>query len=84
MLNYIDLYTEVKKYFPTDRKETEKMPRQYIANIIHTVVGKPFREWSDNLVKTRNVHQAEKKEMFIELDPEVQKVFDASTSVSCK
>lgn len=30
---------------PTKKKEIEKFPRQYIANIIHTLVGKPFQAW---------------------------------------
>ena len=57
------------KALPTGEKEIEKLPRQYIANIIHTIVGKPFQEWIDAQLEARHAELAEKKEMFIELDP---------------
>ena len=69
MLEYASKVPAVMKALPTGEKETEKLPRQYIANIIHTIVGKPFQEWVDAQLEARNAELAEKKEMFIELDP---------------
>ena len=42
MLEYASMFPEALKALPTGYKETEKLPRQYIANVIHTIVGKPF------------------------------------------
>ena len=69
MLEYAAMFPEAMKAFPTAAKEREKFPRQYIANVIHTIVGKSFREWMDRKLEDRNADLAEKREMFIELDP---------------
>ena len=63
------MYPEVLKALPTGEKEIEKLPRQYIANVIHTIVGQPFREWMDAKLVERNQELTEKKDMIIELDP---------------
>ena len=84
MLDYANMFPEVMKAFPQNRKETEKFPRQYIANLIHTLVGKPFRQWVDAKLEARNTELAEKKEMVIELDPQIEAIFKASTAVSGK
>lgn len=84
MLDYAQMFPEVLKAFPLRREETEKFPRQYIANVLHTLVGKPFRQWVDNKLEERNAELTEKKEMVIELDPEIEAIFKASTAVSGK
>ena len=43
MLEYAEMYPEVKRALPSGEKEIDKLPRQYIANIINTIVGEPFR-----------------------------------------
>ena len=63
------MYPEVLKTLPTGDKEIEKLPKQYIASVIHTIVGKPFREWMDAKLVERNEELIEKKDMLIELDP---------------
>ena len=82
MMEYAQMFPEVMKAFPTGDKEAEKLPRQYIANVIHTLVGKPFRQWIDAKLEERNVELVEKKEMLIELDPQIEALFKASNSVS--
>ena len=39
---------------PIEPREVEKLPRAYLANVIYTIVGKPFRDWVDGAIKTRN------------------------------
>ena len=84
MLDYASMFPEVMRAFPPRMKEIEKFPRQYIANVIHTIVGKPFREWVDRHLEERNAELVEKNEMNIELDPEIEAIFKASTAVSGK
>ena len=36
-------HDEVMRAFPLVQQEREKLPRQYVINIIYTIVGQPFR-----------------------------------------
>ena len=45
MLTYARARAEVMKALPIVDKEIEKLPRQYIANVIYTIVGDAFAEW---------------------------------------
>ena len=42
MLAFGEQYEEVMRALPVVGKEILKLPRAYIANVIHTVVGDPF------------------------------------------
>ena len=67
---------------PLSIPEIKKLPRQYIANIISTIVGKPFDDWIERIVNQRHVKRAEKGNMNISMDPEIARLFLASTAVS--
>ena len=43
-------YPEVLRALPTEQAEKEKLPRQYVINVIYTLVGEPFRNWVDKQV----------------------------------
>ena len=58
-----------------ESKEIAKLPRQYIANVIYTLVGKPFRIWADEQIKKRNERVTEEKDLVIEMDPEIAEIF---------
>ena len=60
------------------------MPRQYLANIVYTVVGKPFYDWVDGKIEERNKKVINEANMGIEMDPEIAAIFKASTAVSGK
>ena len=64
--------------FPLELQEREKLPRQYVINAIYTLAAQDFRDWVDALVNQRHLEIAEQKQMYIELDPEVAEVFNAS------
>ena len=68
--------------FPLELQEREKMPRQYVINVIYTLAGQQFRSWVDELVDKRHQEIAEQKQLYIELDPEVAKAFHESKAVS--
>ena len=38
------------KALPVLRREIEKMPRPYIANVIYTIIGQPFKDWVEKRV----------------------------------
>jgi len=39
---------------PLVQREIDRLPRDYIANIIHTIVGKPFQDWVNQKVEERH------------------------------
>ena len=45
MFEYAKMFPEVMKCLPLEEKEILQLPRQYLANVIYTVVGKPFQDW---------------------------------------
>ena len=59
LLGYASRYPEVMRALPISQKEIRKLPRQYIGNIIHSIVGQPFKKWVDDRVDARNVKVAE-------------------------
>ena len=69
---------------PESKKELMKMPRSYIANVIYTLIGDAFQEWSDKRIVTRNEKVVKDRDMEIKMDPEIAAIFKASTAVSGK
>ena len=67
-----------------DSREIHKISREWICNIIATVLGKKFTDWVKEQIENRNEEVTVKKGLEIELDPDVAAAFKASTSVSCK
>ena len=67
---------------PIAEKEIKKLPRGYIANLIYTIVGQPFSDWVKQRVDARNQKVAEEGEHYIELDPEMAAIYQASNAVS--
>ena len=73
----------IHNYMP-DRLEIHKISREWICNIVATVLKNKFTDWIDEQIKIRNEEVRDKKDMDIELDEDVYAAFKASTSVSCK
>ena len=69
------MYPEVMKALPIVEKEILKLPRSYIGNVIHTIVGDPFNQWVQQKVQARNAKLTEDKDMNVELDPEIAEIF---------
>ena len=45
MLRFSKDFPIVNEALPLELKEYDKLPRSYIANIIYTLVGEPFKLW---------------------------------------
>ena len=82
LLEFARPYDQVIAALPLVKTEIDKLPRQYIANIISTLVGKPFDEWIDKRVNARHEKRAEEGNLNIQMDPEIARIFQASTAVS--
>ena len=55
-----------------------------MANVIYTLVGRPFEAWVNSKVEERNRKVKEEKNLMIEMDPEIARIFRDSTAVPGK
>jgi len=74
---------ELMSYLP-DEKELHLLPRQWLANVIYTKLGERFKEWVSHHVKERHEKYVVKRNMLIDMDPEIAAAFNQSTMVSSK
>jgi hypothetical protein len=84
MLNWARKYPEVAQALPKETAEVENLHRGYVANVIYTIVGDNFKDWVDKKLKERTKKMAEDKDLNIKMDPQIYKIFKASTSISGK
>ena len=84
MLAFAAAYPEVARALPSEEREVKKLHRSYIANVIHTLVGEPFRQWVEINMAARNRKIEVDQNLMIEMDAEVLRAFQASTSISGK
>ncbi len=74
---------EVERALPPP-KEISKLCRGYLANVIYTVMGEPFRQWVAQQINQRNQRIALEGNNMISMDPEIARIFQQSTSISGK
>ena len=82
MLYHAKNFPAVGRHLPAEPREVEKLPRAYLANVIYTVVGDPFKEWVDEEIAKRNANIVKEQALAIDMDPEVYRAFMASQHVS--
>ena len=61
-----------------------KLPRQFLCNIAYTKIGKAFSDYVTATLDKRHFEIAEKKDLLIEMDSEIAKVFVQSKAISSK
>ena len=71
----------VADYLP-ETKEINKLPKQWIANVCHTLLKRTFSDWVRAQVDERNKNLLVKKDMLIDVDQEIADAFHASTKTS--
>ena len=76
-------FPEVENYLP-DEKDLHRLPRQWLANVIYTIVGEEFQNWVTECIRNRNDHIAEKQNLIVELDPVIAAAFNNSLNISSK
>ena len=84
ILNFARDYPEVQQALPEEQREVDKLLRQYIINIVYTLVGDPFKEWVDGVMHARDEKIKNERNLGIQLDPEIMRAFRASSAVSSK
>ena len=67
---------------PDQEHETRKLGRQYLINVLYTSLGEKFKQWVGVRVEKRHQEVKEEGKKYIELDPEIHKLFTESKAVS--
>lgn len=70
MLDYAATKPGVMEALPIIQREREKLPRAYVANMIYTIVGEPFKKWVEARVNERHNLRRQQTDT-IEMDPEI-------------
>ena len=71
----------VKERLP-DPKDIMRLPKQYLINVVYTIVGQQFAQWVKEKVEERNNKVSVDKGLLIEVDDEIANAFAASTAIS--
>ena len=77
-------HPEVYAYLPEPSIELPKVPKAWLANVCATLLHEKFTKWVKEQVAARHEKVLELKDMGIVMDPEMAKIFNASTAVSSK
>ena len=59
-----------------------RLGRQYLINVLYTRLGQKFQDWVDERVNHRHSQVKEDQNKYIDLDPEIHKLFMESKAVS--
>ena len=78
-----DGHQHVFQYMP-DAQEIHKVPKQWLCNIANSILKDQFSDWVKSQVELRNENVKSKKNMMIQMDPELAAAFAASSKVSRK
>ena len=74
---------KVMDALPMVKREVDKLPRAYIANVIYTLTGAAFVQWIEKQVNERNAKIQREADM-IEMDSQIAAIYQASTAISGK
>ena len=58
------------QHLPEER-DMHRLPRQFVVNVLYTILGDQVADWVKSMVETRNSKLAEKRKMLLDLDPEI-------------
>ena len=83
ILDFGRTFPKVVAALPNDR-ETRKMSRSYICNVINTLVPERFGKWVTSKMSERNLNLVTKQDLNICLDADIAKAYAASTAVNRK
>ena len=77
-------HPEVYDYLPEPELELPKTPKQWLGNVCATVLKEEFSNWVKYKIEDRNGKVAIKKDIMIQMDPQMAEIFRQSTAVSSK
>ena len=83
LLEWCGDHAIVLDYIP-DLNEIRKVPKQWLINIIYSLVGNQFKAWVREQIEARNSRMTVDREVMINLDPQIAAAFAKSTAISSK
>ena len=78
---FIAEHAQCLQYLPVEQ-EWEKLPKQWICNIIHSSVENEFADWVKQRIEERNAGIVKEKNLGINIDPEIMRCFMSSNAIS--
>ena len=70
--------------FVPEINEIRKVPKQWLINLVYSLVGNKFKSWVRDQIESRNTKLTVEKDIMIKLDPKIAAVFHNSSAVSSK
>ena len=68
-------HPEVYQYLPEPNLELPKVPKQWLGNVCATLLEEKFTDWVKFQVEARHDKVSIKKDIMIQLDPEMARIF---------
>ena len=65
-----------------DEQDIMRFPKQYLINVIFTIVGNSFSQWVKQKIEERNQKIQVDKGLMMEGDDEINAYFQQSTAIS--
>ena len=75
-------YEEVMECLPASMLEIKKLPRQYLINVIYTIMGSEFKQYVDELIQKRHQRIAEDATQNIIMDADIVEAFQKSQAIN--
>ena len=76
-------YPVIKQYLP-DENDVHRLPRNFVINLMYSIIGPEVRQFVMHVVEERNQAVLNNQRMALELDQDIREAFERSTSVACK
>ena len=80
---FIAEHDECLQFLP-EEQEWDKLPKSWFCNIINTTVEDLFAKWVKDRIEARHAGIVTKKNLGINMDPDIMAAFMSSTAVSSK
>ena len=74
MLEFAKSYPEALRALPEEPHETLKLSREFIGNVLYTIIGSDFQSFVDGKINARNA-KIKKQEDMIQMDPELAAIY---------
>ena len=67
LLEWCRTYEDVFNFLP-EARDMDRIPRPWIANVIHSIIGPPFKDFVSSRIEARNQQLIAKKDLAITVD----------------
>ena len=74
----------IMEALPSIQKEIDRLPREYVGNIIQTLAGNAFTQWVRQKIESRNAKLQQERQMTVAMDQSILDIFNASNAISGK